>query len=51
MRFVKGLRDRAIFMAVLDREFDYGPAVTVDLRAHGAMCFSEASPYGATAYF
>ena len=28
-----------------------GPAVTFDLRAHRAMCFSEASAYGATAYF
>ena len=28
-----------------------GPAVTFDLRAHGATCFSEASAYGATAYF
>ena len=32
-------------------KLDTGPAVTFDLRAHGAMCFSEASAYGATAYF
>ena len=32
-------------------ELDTGPAVTFDLWAHGAMCFSEASAYGATAYF
>ena len=28
-----------------------GPAVTFDLWAHWAMCFAEATAYGATAYF
>ena len=28
-----------------------GPVVTFDLQAHGATYFSEASAYGATAYF
>ena len=32
-------------------KLDTGPAVTFDLRADGAVCFSEASAYGATAYF
>ena len=32
-------------------KLDTGPAVTFDLRAYGAACFSEASAYGATAYF
>ena len=31
-------------------KLDTGLAVTFELRAHGAMCFSEASAYGATAY-
>ena len=32
-------------------ELDTGLAVTFDLQAYGAVCFSEASAYGATAYF
>ena len=32
-------------------KLDTGPAVTFDLRAHGAMCFSEASAHWVTAYF
>ena len=32
-------------------KLDTRPAVTFDLRAYGAVCFSEASVYGATAYF
>ena len=32
-------------------KLDAGPVVTFDLRAYGAACFSEASVYGATAYF
>ena len=32
-------------------KLDTGPAVTFDLRAHGAMCFSEAIAYEAIAYF
>ena len=32
-------------------KLDTGPVVTFDLRAYGAVCFSEASVYGATAYF
>ena len=32
-------------------KLDTGPAVTFYLPAYGALCFSEASAYGATAYF
>ena len=38
-------------MGIRDRYMTTGPPATFDLRAHGATCFSEASAYGAIAYF
>ena len=45
------VRDRAIFMAIRAGKLDRGLALTFYLQVHGAMCFSEVSAYGDTAYF